>query len=156
MLLLWCVTGNLSVVAAEGIFTLYLVRHAEKQLAGGRDPNLSAPGEQRAKRLAQWLLEKNIEAIWSSDFRRTRDTARPLQVKLGLELNIYAPREQPALVKVLQHRQRNALVVGHSNTIPELARLLCACSIADMDESEYGRLIIITIAADEITVETRL
>ncbi len=76
--------------------------------------------------------------------------------KLGLELNIYAPRKQPALVKLLQHRHRNALIVGHSNTIPELAQLLCGCSITDMDESEYGRLIIITIAANEITVETLL
>ena len=30
------------------------------------------------------------------------------------------------------------LIVGHSNTLPQLARVLCKCEVADMDEAVYG------------------
>lgn len=126
-------------------FTLYLIRHAEKQQDGSPDPVLTSAGKNRSKQLAEWFRDKDIADIWSSDYRRTRDTAKPLLTQLGLELSIYDPRDQTALVRNLLDRRHNALVVGHSNTIPELARLLCKCAIADMDESEHDRLIVIAI-----------
>ncbi len=143
-------------MAAAGNFTLYLVRHAEKQADGSRDPMLTSEGEQRSEHLAHWLLDKDIEDIWSSNYKRTRDTAKPLQAKLELELQIYSPDAQAALVEDLTDREHNALVVGHSNTIPELARLLCKCSINAMDDSEYDRLIVITFKNGEIQTETIL
>ena len=149
-------TNSFSAMAAANNYTLYLVRHAEKQADGSRDPLLSTEGEQRSQHLAQWLLDKGIEDVWSSNFKRTRDTASPLQTKLGLKLQLYSPDAQPALVDVLRDRKHNALVVGHSNTIPELARLLCKCSINDMDGSEYDRLIVITLNDGEIQTETVL
>ena len=69
-------------------------------------------------------------------------------------MNIYDPRDQAVLVGRLLARQDNTLVVGHSNTIPELARLLCECAIADMEETEYDRLIVISIDGKEVQVRT--
>jgi phosphohistidine phosphatase SixA len=60
-------------------------------------------------------------------------------------LNNYDPGNQSALIKQLLDRQHNALIVGHSNTIPELARLLCKCKIEDMDDSEHDRLIVVAV-----------
>ena len=142
------------VAADDDAFTLYLVRHAEKQTDGGRDPALTKAGKLRAEQLATWLIDKGIKNIWSSDYQRTRDTALPLAEKLGLELKIYDPRNQPLLGGHLLARRHNALVVGHSNTIPELARMLCECEMADMDESEYERLIVISIDGGQIHTDT--
>jgi broad specificity phosphatase PhoE len=126
-------------------YKLYLIRHAEKQPDGSRDPVLTEAGKQRSEQLAKWFQDKDIKDIWSSDYHRTRDTVKPLLKQLGLALNNYDPGNQSVLVKQLLDRQRNALVVGHSNTIPELARLLCKCKIADMDDSEHDRLIVVAV-----------
>ena len=115
---------------------------------------MTKAGQQRAILLAAWLKGKDITDIWSSGYQRTIDTAQPLASELGLLLNIYDPRDQAVLVGRLLARQDNTLVVGHSNTIPELARLLCECAVADMEETEYDRLIVISVDGKEVQVET--
>ena len=149
-----CLTGNVSATDNDHTFTLYLVRHAEKQQDSSRDPELTEPGRYRAGQLAKWLLDKNISDIWSSDYKRTRDTAKPLLSSLGLELNIYDPRNLTTLAEQLRTKAHMAFIVGHSNTTPELARLLCQCSIADMEESEYDRLIVISVDGSKTQVKT--
>lgn len=153
-LLVSCLTGNTTATANDGEFTLYLVRHAEKQADGSRDPALTEAGNQRAEQLANWLLDKGIMDIWSSDYKRTRDTAEPLLAKLGLGLNSYDPRDLATLADELLRNQYTALVVGHSNTTPELASLICHCSIAAMDESDYDQLIEISVDGENIQVKT--
>ena len=143
-----CLCGSAFARESHDGFSLYLVRHAEKQSDGTRDPALTEAGVQRAAQLAVWLKDKDITDILSSDYQRTRGTAEPLATALGIELTIYDPGDLPALATQLVSKQNNAYVVGHSNTTPELARLLCNCKIADMDESEYDRLIEITIDSD--------
>ena len=133
--------------AGQG-FTLYLVRHAEKEADGSRDPLLTEAGKNRSKKLASWFADRDINDIWSSDYIRTRDTARPMLSQQGLTLKIYDPRDQTELARQLLGRQRDALVIGHSNTIPELARLLCHCTIA-----EHDRLIVISFVNDAITTD---
>jgi len=146
--------GNATASDKDSGYTLYLVRHAEKQSDGSRDPALTEIGKNRSEQLAVWFQDKGITEIWSSDYKRTRDTAMPLVTGLGLELSIYDPRNLPDLVKELSHQRRTALIVGHSNTTPELARLLCDCFIEDMDESEYDRLIVISVTDAETQVKT--
>jgi phosphohistidine phosphatase SixA len=135
-------------------YTLYLIRHAEKQSDQGRDPELTTAGEHRSQRLATWFQDKDIEDIWSSDYKRTRGTAKPLVDSSGLDLHIYDPRDLASLSSQLVQSKHNAVIVGHSNTTPELARALCACDIDDMDESEYDRLIVISVVDDKTRVKT--
>ena len=135
-------------------FQLYLVRHAEKQADVGQDPHLTNAGHQRARKLANYLQDKSISGIWSSDYFRTRETALPLAESLGIHLTIYDPHDLEALAKKLLKAGNNAYVVGHSNTTPELARLLCECDVEDMDESEHGRLIIISVAGRNRQITT--
>ena len=75
--LVCCLTGSAVASDHGDEFTLYLVRHAEKQADGSRDPNLTEAGEQRAKFLAAWLKNKQIGDIYSSGYQRTIGTARP-------------------------------------------------------------------------------
>ena len=116
-------------------FKLILVRHAEKRK--GSDPALTTYGTARAQFLAGWLENKNIQQIWSSDYNRTRDTAAPLAKQLKLELSYYDPGNLKGFSQQLLENKENAFVVGHSNTTPELASLLCDCEVSAMDQTQY-------------------
>ena len=108
----------------------------------------------RSEKLADWFVAKDIENIWSSDYKRTRNTATPILAKLDINLTLYDPGNLTELTETLLAQQHNALVVGHSNTTPQVARLLCNCEIADMDESEHDRLIVVSVIGDETKVQT--
>lgn len=124
--------------SAEG-FTLYLVRHAEKQ--AGDDPDLNAEGRARAEALADELEDAGLDTIWSTDYRRTRATAAPLAQRLRVEVRIYDPSDLEAFAKELEAAGETALVIGHSNTTPDLAALLGGEAGEPIDEtSEYDRL----------------
>lgn len=130
--------AGINSVTSENHYTLILVRHAEKTSAGF-DPGLTQFGQLRAEFFAHWLENRNIQKIWSSDFKRTRDSAVPLAQKLGIEIFYYDPRKQQDFVEKLTNAEENALVVGHSNTIPELASLLCHCEVEIMEDTQYER-----------------
>ena len=110
---------------------------------------LGYAGLYRSEQLANWLRDRGISDIWSSDYRRSRDTAAPLATMLGREPMLYDPHDLPALADELRKNGRDALIVGHSNTTPDLARLLCVCFIRDMDDTDYDQLIVISISANE-------
>jgi phosphohistidine phosphatase SixA len=154
ILLLSMGIGCACTIQPDNNFTIYLVRHAEKQAIEDKDPGLTDAGSYRSGQLANWLRDKGIRRIWSSDYQRTRDTAGPLVSTLGLELNLYDPRDLPELADELLDDRHNALIVGHSNTTPDLTRLLCQCDISDMDESEYDQLFVVSVLRGETKVET--
>ena len=154
ILLLAVLIGSGCAAQPDHDFTLYLVRHAEKQANKGKDPDLTEAGNYRSEQLAKWLRDKGIRKIWSSDYQRTRNTAGPLVSKLGLKLSLYDPRDLPALANELLENRENVLIVGHSNTTPDLTRLLCQCDISDMDESEYDHLFVVSVFGGETKVET--
>ena len=60
-----------------------LVRHAEPA-AGGTDPGLSTAGRRRAATLAKMLAGAGITAIFTSELRRTKETAAPLAHLLSI------------------------------------------------------------------------
>ena len=127
---------------------VFLVRHAEKASASP-DPGLTEAGETRAQALAELLRDAGVDVVYSTDYRRTRDTAAPLAVKLGLGLTTYDPRNLGELAADIRSQGVRCLVVGHSNTTPELVGLLGGEPGPPIDEkSEYDRLYVVTIGAD--------
>ncbi len=98
---------------------LFLVRHAEK-VDNSRDAPLSAQGEARAKALADKLRDAGITAIFTTEFQRTKQTAAPLAEKIGVKVQVHPADDTAGLVKLLRNQKR-ALVVGHGNTLPEIA-----------------------------------
>lgn len=107
-----------------GAAEIYLVRHAEKVLDESPDPSLSPAGSTRAANLAVLLASAGITRVFSTDFARTRDTAAPTARATGVEIEIYDPKAPETLAARLLKLEENALVVGHSNTIPELVEIL--------------------------------
>jgi phosphohistidine phosphatase SixA len=127
---------------------VFLVRHGEK-VDLSEDPELSAGGRERAAALARTLRSAEIEYVHSSDFIRTRETAAPTATEHGLEVELYDPRDLPALVEKLRRAGGRHLVVGHSNTTPSMTELLGGNpGSAINEEGEFDRLYIVTIGRD--------
>ena len=126
-----------------------VVRHAEKTDDGSRDPTLNAKGQARAQALREALDGEPLRAAYSTDFRRTRETAMPAARAHKVEVKSYDAR-LPAADFAAQLRQRHGngavLVVGHSNTVPDILAALCDCTAPPLDETEYDRLFVVEIA----------
>lgn len=128
---------------------VYLVRHAEKTTEK-TDPGLTEAGQRRAELLAEKLDDAQIERIHSSDYIRTRDTAAPLAKLLGIEIELYDPRDLPAIAAQLEAEGGTHLVVGHSNTTPQLVELLGGDGGEPIVEAtEYDRLYIVRHKSDD-------
>ena len=123
-----------------------LVRHAEKVDASA-DPDLSAEGKERAQRLAKKIGKFRPKEIYSTDFKRTRDTVQPLATKRHVQIQVYDPRKAQELAdKILKSEHKRVLVSGHSNTIPGLANLLGKKELfKNLEDSEYGAIWVIRI-----------
>jgi len=120
---------------------IYLVRHAEK-IDNSSDAALSSVGRERAILLSKVLSDAQINYIHSTDLQRTRDTVEPLASLLELEVQLYNPEHLEDFSNILLKTPGRHLVSGHSNTTPELVRLLGGQSTAIQDH-EYDRLYVI-------------
>ena len=133
--------------AGDEPFSIFLVRHAEKdQTSGSDDPGLSACGESRAQSIAGMLADVALDRVYSTDYKRTRDTASPIASAQQLEVSSYDPRELDEFAGLLLERNEDALVVGHSNTTGVLAGILAGEGGEAFDEGLYDRLYQVVIA----------
>lgn len=124
------------------LFTIYLVRHSEKDLTSNNhsNPPLSQCGEQRSENLSNFLRDVNLDVIYSSDYIRTQNTALPTALSKGLEISEYNPQELEDFSKLLIANKQDVLVVGHSNTTGVLAGLLVGEEIGAFDLDVYDRV----------------
>lgn len=132
--------------------TIVLVRHAEKQLGTIEDPPLTQEGDERAQRLASLFGERSqigeVHAIYATKTRRAQATAAPLAARLGLAV-ITADESPDALARRVRREQhgRAALIVGHSNTVPQVvAALTGRRDIPAIADDDYGTIYIVTVA----------
>jgi phosphohistidine phosphatase SixA len=147
-------------VFAEAQQMVILVRHAERADGGAgaagmmdkpADPLLSPAGEARAAKLAAMLADAGITAIYSTEFRRTQDTAKPLAAKIGVSVTTVPAGDLAALTaKISGDPKGIALVVGHSNTVPAVIKALGGTAPAIAD-SEYDNLFIFVPATRTLT-----
>lgn len=137
---------------SQATTTMIFVRHAEKALMPVDDPALSPEGELRAAELARQLVDADVvagvDAIYSTPFRRTIETAQPVADALNLEVNEYDPaNEEEELGRMLRaHKGKIILIVGHSNTIPTLiAELGASKLVPPIAEFEYDNIYLVSI-----------
>lgn len=145
LIIILIILGFQSVVCAQEnneIFTIYLVRHSEKDLTTDNhsDPPLSSCGEQRAKSLSRFLSAVDIDDIYSTNYNRTKNTALPTASSKGLDIQEYDPEELKYFSNFLLEKKQNALVVGHSNTTAVLAGLLVGEALGEFDLDIYNRV----------------
>jgi len=131
---------------------IYLVRHAEKELDGSKDPDLTETGRKRAENLAAMLRSADIKRIFCTDYLRTRKTAVPMNEIVGTEMELYDPKALEVLAQQLLELEENALVVGHSNTTTDLVTHLGGKAGPPIVEAwEYDRLYLLQTQNGQVT-----
>lgn len=106
-----------------------LLRHAEKENVG-TDPDLSSTGKLRAEELKRLLGNVHVDNIYTTAYNRTRQTAIPLAESKGIVIKEYAPAATFAATQLFinnilaQNQGKVVVIVGHSNTVPEMVKVL--------------------------------
>ncbi|WP_250161248.1 SixA phosphatase family protein [Algoriphagus algorifonticola] len=138
--------------------TIYIVRHAEKQLVQDSDPDLAQVGYIRAKKLAQILKDQEIKHIFSTNYKRTQLTAQPTAEQAGVEIQSYEPSNHDELVDKLHELEGNVLIVGHSNTVSRLANYFIGEGekFNDLTEDEYNFIYEVKLSKDGSAVLRKL
>ena len=133
-----------SAAAAQSI--VFVVRHAEKGESSSNDPGLSDAGRARAESLANMLKDAGVTSIYATEFRRTQETAAPLARIIGVQVVALSGKSTADLVtKLRQLHDGNALVVGHSNTIPMLMKALGIDTPISITDADYDNLFVVTL-----------
>ena len=140
--------------------TVFLIRHAEREDEPRQDPPLSKDGVARSQALARLLSNAGIKAIFTSQYSRTKQTAEPLATKLGLTVTSFTLKTNPSnprqiteestaevTNKILEHAGQSVLVVGHSNSIPDVIKMLGADVVPAIDEKKFDDLFVVTVYA---------
>lgn len=136
--------------AATGPALVVLVRHAEKATVPGDDPPLSTAGAERARALADALAHTGVTAVVTTQLRRTQQTAQPLLDALDIEPEVVAVGDEPVethaanvAAAVRRHSNGIVLVVGHSNTVPDIIAALGGPRMPEICESQYANLFVL-------------
>lgn len=140
--------------------TVVLVRHAEK-VDQSEDPALSEAGQARAEALAALLRDRPLTMIVRTPLQRTGLTAaalggvgsngrRPSVAVVPLE-GWTVPQHAELVARLVREQSPDAvvLIVGHSNTVPLIARALGYREAADMPDCEYDRMTVLRLNGDE-------
>jgi broad specificity phosphatase PhoE len=128
-----------AVLAAD---TVFVVRHMQK--ADGADPPLSTEGVANAQALADKLATSGITAIFATQTRRAMETAQPLAARLGLTVMPYDPGKPEALAAKVAALPGAVLIVGHSNTVPDLIARVGGREPVTLTEQDYGTVFVVT------------
>jgi 2,3-bisphosphoglycerate-dependent phosphoglycerate mutase len=128
--------------------TYYLIRHAEKDRTEktNSNPNLNKKGQERAKKWSTYFENIELDAIYSTEYNRTIQTAKPLANVKGLKiLNYDATSMYDANFKKAT-KGKKILIVGHSNTTPIFAnKILGEKKYKNMNDNDNSSLYIVTI-----------
>jgi broad specificity phosphatase PhoE len=136
-ILLLGLTGCASLGGGRPVPNIYVMRHLHTP-AGVPDAQLTAEGRQTAERLADWLKRDPPRTIFVSDTDRARDTAGPAARRFKAAVLTYDPRNTPALLAQVLAAKGNVLVVGHSNTVPDIVAGLGGTRPGPLVHADFG------------------
>ena len=145
--------------ASNQTSSYYFIRHAEKDKSdkSNKNPNLIMEGVLRA---AKWSLvfdNLKFDAIYSTDYNRTRDTTKPTAEKNDLDITIYDPRNIDVKTFLETTKGKTVLVVGHSNTTPMFVNsILGTKKYQSIDETNNANLYIVTVSSSGDITDTLL
>lgn len=146
-LLLWSVLAPLA--AAQS--TIFIARHAEKvdaDAADPKNPDLSEVGRGRAEALGKMLRDAGLTAVFSTEFKRTQQTALPAARAAHIDVTTVPASDTMALIAQLRDLKGNALVIGHSNTVPAVIKALGIETPIAIGDKDYDNLFIVVLGAD--------
>ena len=133
---------------AQEVTTYYFIRHAEKLRVDktDRNPNLNSKGLKRAESWKEIFSNISFDAIYSTDYTRTRLTAKPTADSKNLPILIYNPRDMYSKTFQNQTKGKTILVVGHSNTTNVFAnKVLGFDKYEEIKDNNNSNLYIVTV-----------
>jgi broad specificity phosphatase PhoE len=132
--------------------TYYLIRHAEKDRTDktNRNPNLNEKGIERSKKWAIYFNNINIDAVYSTNYNRTQQTAKPTAESKSLKILSYDPRKMYDSIFQTNTKGKTVLIVGHSNTTPVFVnKILGEKKYEWMKDDDNSSLFIVTISGNK-------
>ncbi len=136
-LMLTLLTAACASMPAPRAPDFHVVRHLHTP-EGERDPDLTEQGKTAAEWLAARFEHRPPAAIYVTDFRRSRQTAEPLARRHGLVPIVYDPADTPGLVARVRAGPLPALIIGHSNTVPDIVEQLGGTRPAPLSHPDFG------------------
>ena len=139
-----------TVIDAAAQNAVFVTRHAERADAAAgapmmaSDPELSDVGRARAQSLAATLKDAGVTAIFVTEYKRTQQTAEPLAKLLGIQPTVVSAKDTQGLIEKIKVLTGRALVVGHSNTVPEVLGKLGVENPPKLTDSDYGDLFMVS------------
>ncbi|MEO6348155.1 MAG: phosphoglycerate mutase family protein [Aquaticitalea sp.] len=138
------------------VTTYYFIRHAEKDRSNPseKNPHLNEEGLKRAENWSNILSKVHFDAIYSTDYFRTKETAQPTADKNNLKLTLYDPDSMDFEDFKRATNGKTVLIVGHSNTIPDFVNVIIGKKKYEhIDDDNNGNLYIVTLMDDKIADE---
>jgi len=130
----------------NGMVSVYLLRHTEKELDVKQNPPLTEAGVARAHYWTFVLQDIQFDAVYSTNTIRTVETAEPIAQANNVEVTLYKPKSLTRESLLKEHGDQNVLIVGHSNTIAELSnQLIRQEKYQNLDEKDYSNLFIVSL-----------
>jgi broad specificity phosphatase PhoE len=128
----------------------YFIRHAEKA-DSSKNPDLSEKGLERSQEWKTLFSKINFDGVYSTDFNRTLKTIQPIVADNNRLLKIYNPKMMDVEVFKIETHGKTILIVGHSNTIPNMVnQIIKENKYTDIEENQFGNLYIVTLFENQI------
>lgn len=145
-------TSNDTAAQKDSITKVFIVRHAEKADDGSKDPPLSESGKNRAAALAKTLSKTPVHGIYSTPYKRTRETVAVLSAQSGVSIEGYNPMDTDGLQALVGNNKGKTLVfVGHSNTVPLILNKFSQTSqYKDVPENEFDHIWILFLKGTQL------
>ncbi|MGB4843447.1 MAG: histidine phosphatase family protein [Ferruginibacter sp.] len=141
----------------KAVTKIFVVRHAEKEK--GTDPLLTTAGNTRAGDLMRKLQNEGIQKIYVSKTRRTQNTGDSLRIQSGIDTVHYVADTvcDKLINAIMQHSDfgKTILIIGHSNTIPQIIRKLGVKDYpyGDIPDNDFDDLFLITYKNEKARVK---
>ena len=149
-------SGKINLAEKENTSVYYFIRHAEKDRSDStnKNPSLTIQGLERANKWALFFKDKNIAAVYSTNYKRTQQTALPIAKEQNLEIISYTAKELISEKFIADNKGKNIVIVGHSNTTPELVNsLLGEKKYKDIADRENNNVFIVTLTKNKTTAK---
>lgn len=131
-------------ISCQNTREIYIIRHAEKSNEPANNPHLTIEGKVRAEALKFFLKDKNIKVVFSTQTARTIETAKPLSRLINIPIQYYGNDTLPAFVQKVISLKKNAVIVGHSNTVVFMLNSLdLPHTITSIPDNDYDNMFII-------------
>lgn len=134
-------TKDSKTLEEDNTTTYYLIRHAEKDRTAKENPGLTVKGNERAMHWATYFENIDLDAVYSTTYTRTKQTAAPTAKKKSLTVKFYSADSLYNEPFQLDTKGQVVLVVGHSNTTPAFVNaILGERKYPQIDDTENGLL----------------